>query len=99
MQLMRPFQLFYLKTLGKCAKMMPVMVWGIIIMRKRWVPELCQLCHHLCLSAYIYIYIWGGKSATQSKGDLGMVNGFTHHHHVQTVDGGPLICEGHRFYA
>jgi hypothetical protein len=25
-----------LQTLGKCAKMMPVMVWGIIIMRKRY---------------------------------------------------------------
>lgn len=27
---------FPLQTLGKCAKMIPVMVWGTIIMRKRY---------------------------------------------------------------
>lgn len=27
---------FPVQTLGKCAKMMPVMIWGILIMRKRY---------------------------------------------------------------
>jgi adenosine 3'-phospho 5'-phosphosulfate transporter B2 len=27
---------FPLQTLGKCAKMMPVMLWGTLIMRKRY---------------------------------------------------------------
>jgi adenosine 3'-phospho 5'-phosphosulfate transporter B2 len=27
---------FPVQTLGKCAKMLPVMIWGIIIMRKRY---------------------------------------------------------------
>ncbi len=27
---------FPVQTLGKCAKMLPVMVWGILIMRKRY---------------------------------------------------------------
>ena len=27
---------FPLQTLGKCAKMIPVMVWGTLIMRKRY---------------------------------------------------------------
>lgn len=30
---------FPLQTLGKCAKMIPVMVWGTIIMRKRYGPK------------------------------------------------------------
>ena len=27
---------FPVQTLGKCAKMLPVMVWGIIMLRKRY---------------------------------------------------------------
>ncbi len=30
---------FPLQTLGKCAKMIPVMLWGTLIMRKRYGPK------------------------------------------------------------
>ncbi len=34
------------QTLGKCAKMIPVMIWGTIIMRKRYGAQQAQRSMH-----------------------------------------------------
>ncbi len=37
---------FPLQTLGKCAKMIPVMAWGSIMLQKRWAPlSKYSMCH------------------------------------------------------
>lgn len=40
---------FPVQTLGKCAKMIPVMIWGTFIMRKRYSTSCCA-CLHLSAS-------------------------------------------------
>ncbi len=34
---------FPLQTLAKCAKMIPVMLWGALILRKTYKPKVCPL--------------------------------------------------------
>lgn len=50
---------FPVQTLGKCAKMLPVMIWGILIMRKKY--GLKDFLLALCVTGGCTIFVLTGE--------------------------------------
>lgn len=70
---------FPLQTLGKCAKMIPVMVWGSIMLQKRWGPILHmpkQPMNGTCMHAgFMLMLLDGVVPYTHAEGTHSSVQG------------------------
>ncbi len=53
---------FPVQTLGKCAKMIPVMLWGIVIMRKRYGAKDFGLAFCVTLGCTLFLLTGSVKS-------------------------------------
>ena len=45
---------FPLQTIAKCGKMIPVMAWGTVILRKKYTLKVCTASHSVVLRSIIY---------------------------------------------
>ena len=84
---------FPLQTLAKCAKMIPVMLWGALILRKTYKPKVwapssmiaatsgsCQTsvsCQHLAPVAFSSVRMGGARTSCRARSGCGRVAGQT----------------------
>ena len=74
---------FPLQTLGKCAKMIPVMVWGTIILRKTYRGKDYGLA--LAVTLGCTLFLTSGEVRNPGSTHFRAVGTALYLHHVQTI--------------